>query len=142
MFKLSQIRDAQTAVMQVLDPGTGDPTGATITIMSPEHPKARAQSIEVERARRARASKLRGAPEDPEGDRTRLFERLVLMTVAWSGFADDDGVPIACTPEAVRTVYEDYAWIRDQVLSFVVDSRNFIVRSASSSSTTPAQPSA
>lgn len=142
MFKLSLIRDAHTAVMPVLDPGTGEPTGATITLMSPEHPQARAQAMEVERARRARAQKLRGAPEDPEGDRARLFDRLVIMTVAWEGFADDDGAPIPCTPTKVREAYENVAWLRDQVLGFVADTRNFISRSASGSSPTPASTSA
>lgn len=142
MFKLSQIRDAHTAVMTLHDPVTGVALPPTITLMSRDNPKARAQAFETERSKRAKASKSRIAQDDPEADWARHIDRLVVMTVAWTDIFEEDGTPIQCTPENVRRVYEGVNWIHDQVLDFVTNSANFIVRSASSSSITLAPPSA
>jgi|JI10StandDraft_1071094.scaffolds.fasta_scaffold169162_4 hypothetical protein len=143
MLKRSTIRDAHQAVMQVLDPETGKPTGATITLMSPEHPRAKQEAAGFERRRRQEARSRGGRPvDDPEAEMARLFERLTFMTLDWAGFVDDAGAPLECSAEQVRSWYEGVAWLRNQVLRFIADQANFIERSASSSSSTPAPISA
>jgi hypothetical protein len=48
----------------------------------------------------------------------------VKLTVAWEGFTLD-GVKLDCTPENVRTVYNEWSWIKEQVSEFVADRANF-----------------
>lgn len=144
-MKLSSIKLADTGVLNVINPDTGEPAGATITLMSPEHPKARAQAMQAERARRAAAARVkRQAPEDPETQRERFLDRLAYMTIGWSGFEEDDGSPMVHSEERAREIYGNpaFAWVRDQVIEFIGDRENFIVRSATTSSPSRALTSA
>lgn len=146
MLKLSKLKPVTVAVMDVLDPTTGDPTGATITFMSPEHPRAKEEALAYEREKRAaerarnRAGAGATAVDDPAVERDRLYARITFMTLEWEGFADDDGAPIAVS--RARETYESYPWLFAQALRFTGDMRNFIPRSASSSSSSPAPTSA
>lgn len=143
MFKLYSIRDADSAVIAVLDPETKKPTGATITLAGPEHEKSRALSLAQERKMRKGIEKSgRIQLDDPEVEADRLIDELVAVTLAWDGFADDEGKPIAFTAENVRAAYVGVPWLRRQMMEARRDSGNFIKRSASSSSTTPAPVSA
>lgn len=141
MLKLSKFKPVTTATMEVLDPLTGSPTGATITFMSPEHPQAKEEQWAHERSRREAARKRAAAgPEDPESESDRVLYRMAFLTVKWDGFADDDGTPMSI--DRVRETYEGYPWLLTQALRFVGEQRNFIPGSSIGSSSMPAPASA
>lgn len=139
MFKLYSVRDADSAVIQVLDPETKKPTGAWIRLAGPEHEKARAIDAANDRRIRKNVEKAgRITFDDPEVEAERVIDNLVALTLDWGDFADDEGRPIAFTAENVRAAYVGVPWLRRQMLEARRDSANFFVRSGRSSSTTPA----
>lgn len=63
-------------------------------------------------------------------------ERLVAATAGWD-LCDLEGNPVTgfpCTPENVKALYEapEFAWIEDQVRSFIEDRANFSKASSTS----------
>lgn len=144
-MKLSSIKLAESSVLDVLNPETGEQCGAKITLMSPEHPDARAHAMRIERERRSRAARSkRLAPEDPETQREQFIDRIAYMTLGWTGFEEDDGLPMAFSQERAREIYSNpaFAWVRDQVIEFIGERENFIARSAMTSSPSRALTSA
>lgn len=57
------------------------------------------------------------------------IETLAACTVAWSGFFDKAGQPIACNAEAARALYTRFSAIREQADNFVNDRANFLQKS-------------
>lgn len=132
MFKLSSVRDADSAVIPVLDPETKVPTGATITLAGPEHEKAKALGFAEDRRLRKSIEKTgKLVFDDPEVEAGRVVDLLVACTLGWDGFAGDDGLPLAFTAENVRAAYVGVPWLRKQMLDARRDTANFIKRSAS-----------
>lgn len=131
MFKVYSVRDADSAVVEVLDPETKVPTGATITLAGPEHEKSKALALATDRRFRKGLEKAgRVTLDDPEVERERLLNELVATTLGWSGFANDDGTPLPFTADNVRDVYSKVPWLRLQMLEARRDRGNFITRSA------------
>lgn len=140
MFKLNSVRDAESAVIPVLDPETKKPVGATITLAGPEHEKSRALALANDRRIRRgieKAGKL--TLEDPEVEQDRALDELVAVTLGWEGFADDEGNPIPFTAENVRAAYLNAPWLRLQMVEARRERGNFIRRSENNSSTTVEQ---
>lgn len=80
--------------------------------------------------------------EDIAEQATHDLEKLVTLTVGWHGFEDEDGDPLPFTADAVRELYAQNPFIREQALSFIADRSRFFGQfstpSAPSSSTTSA----
>lgn len=130
---LGSIKDAPDAQIELKDPATGAPTGAFITLVGPENPKRK--SLEHARQRKVRDSIARTQRlpvTDPADDEQDAIDRLVSLTIGWSGITDESGQEIPFTPDAARKVYEDddNGWIRIQLLTALEDRRLFIKRSA------------
>lgn len=49
----------------------------------------------------------------------------VAATVAWEGFASDDGTPVECTPEHVRTWLDTLPYLLEQVTEVMHDHEGF-----------------
>jgi hypothetical protein len=64
------------------------------------------------------------------------LDRLVALTVTWHGFEGDDDQPLPFSPEAVRELYEQNPFIREQALGFIEDRTRFFAPSS-----TPSAPS-
>lgn len=129
MFKLKSIKTATTATYDVLDPQTGQPVGATITLAGPEHPKRKQLDFDLARKARAKFQKQnRITLSDPEDDVDNNTERLVAATLGWAGFADDDGKAIEFSADAALKLYTDpeMAWLRTQVLGAMDSAELFI----------------
>jgi hypothetical protein len=112
-------------------------------LAGPEHEKSRALALANDRRIRKgieKAGKL--VLEDPEVEQERALDELVAATLDWDGFAEDDGKPIPCTSDNVRKAYLQLPWLRAQVIEARRDRANFIRRSGTNSSPSPAAPSA
>lgn len=128
MFDINSIEEHTAQKLQLLHPQTQTPVTAYIELAGAGHPKRR--KIELQRARdlRARIAK-RGRVEltDPVEDEEYELDRLVACTLSWEGICRGrDKVPIPCTPEEARKLYEEADWVRKQVAAFLDDAANFL----------------
>lgn len=131
MFNPYSVRDADSAIVPILDPETKKPTGATITLAGPESEKAKALRFANDRRqRRALEKSGRLTLDDPEVEAERVLDELIAVTLGWDGFADDDGAALPFTAENARKLYVGVPWLRDQMLDARRDRGNFIKRSA------------
>ena len=126
MFDINSIEEHDAQKLELLHPKTGAPVGATIELAGAGHPKRK--KIEMQRARelRARIAK-RGRVEltDPAEDEEYELDRVVSCTLSWDGICRD-GVPIPCTPDEARKLYESAEWVRRQASAFLDDAVNFL----------------
>jgi hypothetical protein len=130
MFNPYSVRDADSAVIPVLDPETKKPTGATITLAGPEHEKAKALRFANDRRQRKALEKSgRLTLDDPEVEADRVLDELVAVTLDWAAFCDDAGAAMPFSAEAVRKLYVGVPWLREQMLESRRDRGNFIKRS-------------
>lgn len=129
MFKITDIQDAQSAVLELKHPITGVLLGATITLAGPEHPKRKAVEFAKQRQLRAAIQKTgRLEMVQPEEDELNAIERLVACTLGWTGIADDNG-PIEFSPSAAEKLYSA-RWLRDQVGMALDERERFILACA------------
>ncbi|MGQ5524254.1 hypothetical protein ACUHMQ_13485 [Chitinimonas sp. PSY-7] len=131
MFDIDSIQEVQEAKCELVDPKTGRPVGASITLAGQEHPKRMAMVNARHRKMRHDIAKHgRVQPTDPEEDVERLVNELVTCTLGWEGFMRD-GKPVPCTPEEVRALYANpkRGWLRLQVQTFLNENTNFIQHS-------------
>lgn len=125
MFDLAAFKNDQldTAEITITHPGTGEPTNIRIKVAAPDSAHYKKVSMRVQNEQLQFAMKNRGKTTAERLAQNSL-EILVGATVAWGGIAEN-GTPLPCTPENVRRVYTDFAFIRDQVDEFLGDRRNF-----------------
>lgn len=125
----------------ITDPATGEPRvmlgpdgePATITVLGKDSEKATWLSFEQQAAvwNKRQAKILSGGSEEQvvaaflAEQRVREIELLVAVTVAWTGFLDDDDQPAPCTPENLRTLYTGTAYVREQAIREVNDRSAF-----------------
>lgn len=134
MFNPRSIQDLDAATIDVLNPETKAPTGATVTLAGPDHPTSRAIVLSTQRRIRKALEKTgRLTLDDPEVEEASRLDELVARTLGWEGFSDDDGKAMPCTPESARAVYSGCRWLRLQLMGAMNDSANFIRVSAPSS---------
>lgn len=129
-FDVASRFQRETADITILDPVDGTDTGLRIQIKSP-------QSDEAIKAREQFRSTLTIVGDEvkvsAEDAGASLLAQLVAVTVAWwdiDGAADSiaiDGQAVACTPEAVTSLYTDRRtkWIHDQVLGGYLNAAGF-----------------
>lgn len=113
---LDNIQDLESAEVPLLNPKTGLPTGAYITLAGPEHPERRKRSMNIARQVRA-ALQHRGRLEtDPEDDIAESIDLLVTATLGWRGFSRG-GKALPFSAEEARRLYSDpkSQWVVVQV---------------------------
>ena len=133
MFNPRSIEDLEQASVEILNPQTKRPTGATITLAGPDHPKARSIALTAQRRVRKQLEKTgRLTLDDPEVEEDSRLEELVARTIGWTGIADDGGKEMPCTAENARKLYAGVTWLRLQLMEAMNDRGNFIRASAAS----------
>lgn len=128
MFDPDSRQDVETGTMQIRDPLTNAPTGATILLAGPEHPVR--QKLTMDRTRRIRAQVQKTGKvsmSDPLDDRDDETDYLVAATLGWAGLARG-GEPLEWSAAAARTLYTDpkRQWLRAQVRAALDEAELFI----------------
>ena len=93
--------------VEILDPNTGEPSGALLTIVGPDS----------RRARRARQEAIQKLLEKGEGkvDGSELTtEILCRLVISWTGILRGD-TAVECTVDNARAVFERLPWLEVQV---------------------------
>lgn len=123
---LKPIKADDGAILEVVHPESEEIIpGMTITLLGQDSKVYRKIQLAKQQAALNRIAKGKKAIElDAEKLVEDSIDDLVKITTAWSGFMLD-GKELECTPENVRTVYSEWAWIKEQVQEFVADRSNF-----------------
>lgn len=124
------------AVLNIVHPETEELIeGMTITLLGQDSKVYRKLQMGKQQAALNRMAKGKKAIDlDAEKLSEDSIEDLVKLTTAWTGFALD-GKSLEFTSDNVRMVYNDWAWIKEQVQEFVGNRANFFRTDAP---TTPA----
>ena len=114
------------AVLNIVHPETEEVIdGMTITLLGQDSKIYRKLQLGKQQAALNRMAKGKKALDlDAEKLSEDSIDDLVKLTTSWDGF-ELDGVKLDCTPENVRKVYTDWAWIKEQVQEFVGNRANF-----------------
>lgn len=110
------------ATMPVLDPKTGDPTGATVQVYGAD---ARSYRVALRRLRDAAAREMEREPTDE--DDALLLGRARAAAAAitgWSGIGVK-GEAVEHSPESAVEVMRAYPWLADQVIAYTNNRGNF-----------------
>jgi hypothetical protein len=116
-----------------------DGTPATLTLLGADSDTAR--TLDFRRAAAAQnrlyatmnSKAKKGAvvtAEDVADQAAHDLDRLVTLTVGWHGFEDEAGEPLPFTAEAIRDLYAENPFIREQALVFVSDRARFFAPSS------------
>jgi hypothetical protein len=143
---------AALVIMDPLNPAEplrgADGAPATITLRGIDSPTAKRLQYE----QRAAASVAAAARASEDGSDAALYTvtvddietliantiaLLVALTVDWTGFEDDAGAPLPCTPEHARALYAQCEPIREQATAFLNDRARFFAASATPSAPSP-----
>lgn len=124
-FDLATLKDSMedSAELTILHPKTGEEMNIVITLASPDSEKYRKLSMAMRNKNLQYATKNRGLASAERLDEDSL-NLLVGATLGWKGLSEN-GEILECTPQNVRRVYADFAWIREQVDAFLGDRKNF-----------------
>ena len=114
---IDSFEDQDTGLLTLINPLTQEPTNATITLASKEHPSRK--KIDLAKARKLRAAYVKNGKipnTDPLEEIDEETDYLVSVTLGWN--LVQGGKELAFTPESARTLYTDpkKQWIRAQVL--------------------------
>ena len=114
------------ATLTIVHPETEEVIeGMTITLLGQDSKVYRKMQMAKQQAALNRISKGKKAVDfDAEKLAEDSIDDLVKLTVEWSGFMLD-GKELDCTPDNIRNVYSEWAWIKEQVQEFVADRANF-----------------
>lgn len=114
------------AVLNIVHPETEEVIeGMTITLLGQDSKVYRKLQMSKQQAALNRMAKGKKAIDlDAEKLSEDSIDDLVKLTTAWNGFALD-GKELEFTPENIRMVYTDWAWIKEQVQEFVGNRANF-----------------
>lgn len=115
-FDLDAIHDLESAELALLNPKTGVPTGAHITLAGPEHPLRKKRSMDIARQVRAALARNGRLATDPEDDLAEAVDLLVLATLGWRGLSRG-GKPLPFSADEARRLYTDQRsqWVVVQV---------------------------
>lgn len=118
-FDLSSRKPKDTAVVEILDPVDGTPTGARVTVAGRFSPIARAATF-------ALADKAADIPnpDSAEAFDGKLLDLLAACTVAWEEL-EEDGEPLVCSAAEAKRVYLAYPWVREQVQAAFLATADF-----------------
>lgn len=137
LFNPFEFEDVESSEIAIRNP-IGEPTGATVVLMGPEHPRRKEIEFAIQKRARAKLvsamSRGRNAIDqaDPEEEDEQQTDMLAKCTVGWSGFAAEDGRPLEFSITAARKLYSTpkLRWLRNQLVEALGDRERFIKRSA------------
>lgn len=123
----------------------GDGAPATITLLGADSDVARRltrqqrATLQNRMAALAFTGKAQHAlsEQDIAEQEAHDLELVVACTVAWSGFEDDDGAPLSCTPENARALYESAPYLVEQAMRHLRDRARFFDPSSRPSAAPP-----
>lgn len=123
---LKPVKADDGATLEVVHPESEEIIpGMTITLLGQDSKVYRKIQLAKQQAALNRIAKGKKAVDlDAEKLAEDSIDDLVKLTTGWAGFMLD-GAALECTPENVRKVYTEWAWIREQVQEFVADRSNF-----------------
>jgi hypothetical protein len=123
---LKPVKADDGATLQIVHPESEEVIdGMTITLLGQDSKVYRKIQLAKQQAALNRIAKGKKAIDlDAEKLAEDSIDDLVQLTTGWTGFVLD-GSPLECTPENIRTVYGEWAWIKEQVQEFVADRSNF-----------------
>lgn len=123
---LKPVKADDGAVLEIKHPDTEEVIpDMTITLLGQDSKVYRKIQMAKQQAVLTRISKGKRAIDlDAEKLAEDSIDDLVQLTVDWSGFALD-GKTLEPTPENIRLVYNEWAWIKEQATEFVADRSNF-----------------
>lgn len=124
--KLKPVKADEGATLELRHPETEEVIkGMTVTLLGQDSAVYRKMQLNKQQAALARISKGKKAVDlDAERLAEESLDDLVKLTIGWEGFKLD-GKELECTPDNVRTVYTDWAWIREQAQEFINNRANF-----------------
>lgn len=124
---LSGLAPVDEAEITLLHPTTGEPLDIKVTVASADSERYRAGLRAQQDARFAKAAhnphkplKLTAGELEAEN-----LDLLVKSTVSWEGVVVD-GKPVSCTPENVRSIYQKFRWMYQQLDRAITDRANFM----------------
>jgi len=123
---LKPVKADEGAILQILHPETEEPiAGMSIVLLGHDSAVYRKLQLAKQQSILNRMAKGKKAAElDAERLNADLIDELTKLTIGWSGFKLD-GKELDPTPENVKTVYSEWAWIKDQAQEFVSNRANF-----------------
>jgi hypothetical protein len=123
---LKPVKADDGAVLEVAHPESEEAIpGMTITLLGQDSKVYRKIQLAKQQALLNRIAKGKKVADlDAEKMAQDGIDDLVQLTTAWTGFTLD-GAALDCTPENVKRVYAEWAWIKEQVQEFVADRSNF-----------------
>ncbi len=124
---IDDFEDIEEGVLTLINPQTNEPTTATITLASKEHPARK--KIDLAKARKLRAAYTKTGKlpnSDPIDDLDEETDYLVSITLGWN--LVQGGKPLAFSAQAARDLYTSpkKQWIRAQVLDALNKNELFI----------------
>jgi hypothetical protein len=124
------------AVLNIVHPESEEVIeGMTITLLGQDSKVYRKIQLAKQQTALNRISKGKKAVDfDAEKLAEDSIDDLVKLTVDWTGFTLD-GSKLDCTPDNVRKVYGEWAWIKEQVAEFVAERANFFRTNAPTTNT-------
>lgn len=119
---LNDIQDLDSAELALINPKTGLPTGAFVTLAGPEHPQRRKRAMDITRQVRATLQRRGRLDTDPEEDLAEGIDLLVLATLGWRGIMRN-GKPIPFSADEARRIYTDprSQWLVVQINNAIND---------------------
>ena len=127
VLDISTITELGEAEVSIKHPTTGAPTGATVTLAGPEHPKRKQLIFSRTRKLRAKFQKTGKVQlDDPEDEETDGVAYLAACTLGWKGIAEK-GVAVPYSMQAAIDLYTRVGWLRTQVAAALDEKENFIV---------------
>lgn len=123
---LKPVKADDGAILEVAHPESEEVIpGMTITLLGQDSKVYRKIQLAKQQAALNRIAKGKKAIDlDAEKLAEDSIDDLVQLTTGWTGFTLDGDV-LECTPDNVRKVYAEWAWIKEQVQEFVADRSHF-----------------
>lgn len=123
---LKPVKADEGATLQIVHPETEEPIdGMTIILLGHDSAVYRKMQLAKQQAILNRMAKGKKAAElDAERLNADVIDELTKLTISWTGFKLD-GKELKPTPENIKNVYSEWAWIKDQAQEFVSNRSNF-----------------
>ena len=125
-FDLGSLESADTTVVDLLHPATGEPIGATITVYSKDSEICRAARRKAEAKFLEFSRKHGGKKYMPAEDREKLDLAADVASVqSWDGLTEK-GKALECTQANVLSIFERFPCFREQCKEATEDRALFI----------------
>lgn len=114
-MELSKLKANPSTVIDLIHPDPEqNPTGVTITLASRDSDPVKAVMAKAMDKRLVALRKGSHKPVNPAEFEAEAINTLSAAVLDWSGLTEG-GEPLPCTPENVRALLTDNAWIRRQL---------------------------